>query len=65
MNGGTICFYVQLLDEHGNPSPMTLIGCIDTAPVSPLPTPVLAKITSTGDESSPGMNISWFCPPYG
>jgi hypothetical protein len=65
VNGGTICFYVQLLDENGNPSPMTPIGCIDTAPNSPLPVPTLTKMTATGDQSSPGMNISWFCPPYG
>lgn len=65
VNGGTICFYVQLLDEHGNPSPMTLLGCVDTAPVSPLPVPVLTKIAPTGDESNPGMTLSWFCPPYG
>jgi hypothetical protein len=65
VNGGTICFYLQLLDEHGNPSPMVLIGCIDTAPASPLSTPVLTKITPTGDTNDPGMNISWFCPFYG
>ena len=65
VNGGTICFYVQLLDEHGNPSPMTPLGCIDTAPIAPLPIPILARITPTGNESSPGMNLSWFCPPYG
>lgn len=64
-NGGTMCFYFQLLDEHGNPSPMTLLGCIDTAPNTGLPTPVLAKISSTGNESSAGMNLVWFCPPYG
>ena len=64
-NGGTMCFYFQLLDEHGNPSPMTQLGCIDTAPNAGLPTPVLAKITSTGNESSAGMNLTWFCPPYG
>lgn len=65
VNGGTICFYVQLLDEHGNPSPMTQLGCIETAPNSPLPVPTLTKITSTGDLGNPGMNITWFCPPYG
>ena len=65
VNGGTICFYVQLLDENGNPSPMTLLGCVDVAPNSPLPVPVLTKITATGDHLTPGMNLSWFCPPYG
>jgi len=65
VNGGTICFYLQLFDQNGNPSPLTPVGCIDTAPNTPLPTPVLAKITSTGDQNSPGMKLSWFCPPYG
>ncbi len=65
LNGGTICFYVQLLDENGNPSPMALIKCLDTDPNTPLPVPLLAKITPAGTLGSPGMNLSWFCPPYG
>jgi len=66
VNGGTMCFYVQLLDENGNPSPLTWIGCVDTAPVTPLPTPVLVKITPNGnDPTNAGMSLSWFCPPYG
>ncbi|HVV73551.1 MAG TPA: hypothetical protein VHI52_18905, partial [Verrucomicrobiae bacterium] len=65
VNGGTICFYLQLLDNNGNPSPLTPLGCVDSAPNTPLPVPVLAKITSVGDQTSPGMKLSWFCPPYG
>lgn len=65
VNGGTICFYGQLLDGSGNPSPMFIIGCVDCAPNTPPPTPVLAKITPTGDAGSAGMQLSWFCPPYG
>ncbi len=65
LNGGSLCFYVQLLDENGNSSPLTALGCIDCAPITPLPIPVLSKITPTGDSSSPGMNLTWFCPPYG
>ncbi|MBU6410868.1 MAG: hypothetical protein KGR98_10825, partial [Verrucomicrobia bacterium] len=66
VNGGSMCFYVQLLDENGNPSPLTFLGCVDTAPVTPPPTPVLAKITATGTNiATAGMNLSWFCPPYG
>jgi len=66
VNGGSMCFYVQLLDQNGNPSPMTAIGCIDTAPVTPLPTPVLAKITPIGnDPTNAQMSLYWFCPPYG
>jgi len=65
VNGGTICFYVQLLDENGNSSPLTAVGCVDCAPSTPLPIPTLAKIRPTGNSSTPGMQISWFCPPYG
>jgi len=64
-NGGTMCFYVQMFDESGNPGPMTVLGCVDSAPFSPLPVPVLAKPVSAGNQSAPGMNLSWFCPPYG
>jgi len=64
-NGGTMCFYVQMLDVNGNPGPMTVLGCIDSAPVSPLPIPVLAKLTATGNQTSPGMTVPWFCAPYG
>jgi hypothetical protein len=66
VNGGTLCYYLQLLDENGNPSPLTPLGCVDTAPNTPLPAPVLAKITPIGtDPTSAGMTLSWFCPPYG
>jgi hypothetical protein len=45
---------------------MTWLGCVDTAPVTPLPTPVLAKITPIGnDPTNAQMDLSWFCPPYG
>ena len=65
VNGGTVCFYLQLLDVNGNPSAMTPLGCVDTAPFTPLPVPVLAKILPTGDQTTPGMDLDWFCPPYG
>ncbi|MEI8194649.1 MAG: hypothetical protein WCI73_01940 [Phycisphaerae bacterium] len=65
VNGGTVCFYLQLLDSNGNPSPMMNLGCADTEPVTPLPVPVLAKIKPLGSSVSPGMKLSWFCPPYG
>jgi hypothetical protein len=66
VNGGTICYYLQLFDVNGNPSPLTPLGCVDTAPTTALPAPVLAKITPIGtDPASAGMKLSWFCPPYG
>jgi len=65
VNGGTICFYIQLFDASGNPSPLVPLTCIETAPTTPLPTPVLSRITSSGDQTAPKMNLAWFCPPYG
>jgi len=66
VNGGTMCFYVQMLDQNGNPSPLADLGCIETAPVTPLPIPVLAKIMPVGnDPADAQMSLYWFCPPYG
>ena len=30
LNGAKICYFAQLFDEHGNPSPMVRIDCIET-----------------------------------
>jgi hypothetical protein len=59
-----LCYYVQLLDEHGNPSPMTLIGCKDVKPAQ-LPRPVLAQPQPIGTSSSPQVQLNWYCPTNG
>ncbi len=59
-----LCYYVQLLDEHGNPSPMALIGCKDVKPPQ-LPTPVLAEPNAVGTVASPQVALNWFCPTAG
>jgi hypothetical protein len=59
-----ICYYVQLLDEHGNPSPMTFIGCKDVKPPQ-LPTPVLAEPAPAGNTNQPQIALNWFCPTAG
>lgn len=66
-NAGSICYYAQLFDEHGNPSPLTLVGgdCIIVSGSTPLPAPMLAPLEISGTEASPRMNLKWFCPPYG
>lgn len=63
--GGRICYYGQLLDEHGNGSRLTRLGCKLVAPVLPLPKPMLTKINPDGNEAAPQMTLRWFCPPYG
>jgi hypothetical protein len=58
-----ICYYVQLLDEHGNPSPMSLMGCKEVTP--PLPVPVLGEPSPAGNVSDPQVALNWFCPTSG
>lgn len=66
LNGGTLCYYYQLLDEHGNPGPLTLIACFKSTPSRPLPTPILAPIEPVGTTTNPPqMRLNWFCPPPG
>jgi len=64
-NGATICYYLQVLDEHGNPSPMVKLGCVTTAPAAPPPAPLLSPLLATGVTNNPGMTMTWFCPPPG
>lgn len=63
--GATICYFLQVLDEHGNPSPMVKLGCVTTGPSSALPVPLLSPLQATGTTNNPGMTMTWFCPPPG
>lgn len=63
--GGEVCYYAQLLDENGNPGSLSLITCIRTAPILPLPKPVISRLAPLGSESSPRMRVQWSCPPPG
>jgi len=63
-NSGFICYYGQLFDEHGNPSPLTQLGeCLPI--IKPSPQPLLAALEAVGDDNAPRMRIRWFCPPAG
>lgn len=65
-SSGTICYYVQFLDENGNASPLTQIGdCTPVGGLGKLPKPLLAPIEKAGTAASPRMILSWFCPPAG
>lgn len=64
-NAATICYYLQVLDEHGNPSPLVKLGCVTTASATPIPVPLLSPLIATGVTNNPGMNITWFCPTPG
>ena len=66
VNGGTICYYYQLFDVHGNSGPMVKIICIPFAPRVDLPTPVLNGIDPTGTAvAAPGLTLDWFCTTPG
>jgi hypothetical protein len=59
-----LCYFVQVLDENGNGSPLALIGCKDSVPPKP-PTPVLSQPAPAGDTGNPQVALSWFCPTAG
>lgn len=60
-----ICYFVQLFDEHGNPSPMVRLDCVEVEGKEAIPTPMLAPPQAVGSQSDPRAGLSWFCPPYG
>jgi len=65
-NGGTICYYYQMTDEHGNAGPMVKICCFENVPRVDLPVPILEPIDSTGTATAaPGMELNWFCTQPG
>lgn len=64
-NASILCYFFQLFDEHGNPSALTKIGCVDVGASSGLPVPLLSPIVSVGNTNNPGMNLLWFAPPFG
>jgi hypothetical protein len=61
----TMCYYAQLLDRHGNPSPMTQIGGCFTSIQSPPPCPVVSAVERAGTRENRKAIVRWFCPPSG
>jgi hypothetical protein len=59
-----LCYYVQMLDEHGNGGPLALLGCKYARPAT-LPRPVLAGLNPVGDTNHPQVLLNWFCPVAG
>lgn len=60
-----VCYYSQALDKNGNPSAMTLLGCVQSESSVNMPTPTLLPLEASGSSSSPTMTVKWFCSPYG
>ena len=75
VNGGTVCYFMQLFDEHGNPGPMTRLDCItmqavpgistDAPGTDVMPAPMLSAVDPAGSDESPEMSLVWFCEPDG
>lgn len=63
--GGNLCYYVQTLDDEGNPGPINQLGCIDATPTQNLPKPMLHPLRSAGEANQPGAEITWFSSPEG
>jgi hypothetical protein len=61
---GVVCYFGQLLDEHGNASPLAQLGdCITVA--KPPPQPMLAPLEPFVSGGQPHLRIRWFCPVAG
>jgi hypothetical protein len=59
-----LCYFVQLLDEHGNGGPLSFLRCVYARPPS-LPRPVLAEPQPAGDPANPRVALNWFCQTAG
>jgi len=59
-----LCYFVQVLDENGNGSPLSFLGCKTVKPPV-LPRPVLAEPAVAGDTNLPQVLLNWFCPTSG
>ncbi|MEI6194572.1 MAG: hypothetical protein WCS42_09600, partial [Verrucomicrobiota bacterium] len=57
-----LCYYVQLLDNQGHGSPLSLVGC---KAVGVLPRPILAEPQPLGAVNNPQVMLNWFCPTSG
>jgi hypothetical protein len=61
----TICYFLQLFDEHGNGGELIQQGeCIESGSSAYMPTPMLEPINGT-TPLNPRMNVSWFCSTEG
>lgn len=59
-----LCYFVQLLDEHGNGSPLAFVGCRSVKPIK-IPRPILGEPQQAGTVGAPQVLLNWFCPTAG
>lgn len=62
-----VCYFLQFFDEHGNPSPMAFLGCLETTSRVALPQPIVANVEFTGSTVAGNTEaiFSWFSPRNG
>jgi hypothetical protein len=64
-SNATVCYFLQLFDEHGNGGELVQQGaCIESGSSDYMPTPMLEPITGA-TPLNPRMNVSWFCSTAG
>lgn len=64
-NNCTVCYYLQLLDEHGNAGPLVQQGeCVNWLAASYLPTPMLEPISAMAGLPL-RMKVNFFCNTAG
>lgn len=62
-----VCYYAQLIDEDGHPSPLVPLGpCIVSLNDEELPVPrLLRPEPEEGPAGAPRMRLRWACVPHG
>jgi hypothetical protein len=64
-NASRLCHYIQTFDEHGNPSAMQLVSCVQTTARVPIAKPLLTPLIASGDSAAATASMVWACDPYG
>jgi hypothetical protein len=66
LNGGRVCYFLQVFDQQGNPSVLRRLDCITIEPRTDLPVPMLSPVEPIGQSPQNGAaRIKWFAPPSG
>ncbi|GAA5484713.1 hypothetical protein [Haloferula sargassicola] len=60
-----VCYYLQVFDEHNNPSPLVRVACVRLKRTD-LPTPMLSEAAlQLGTNGEAQAKLTWFCDPVG
>ncbi|MFT5409585.1 MAG: hypothetical protein ACI9NC_002310 [Verrucomicrobiales bacterium] len=64
-NASRLCHYIQTFDEHGNPSAMQLISCVQTSARVKIAKPLLTPLVAGGNSAAATASLVWACDPNG